>query len=123
MKLLLDESVPRRLAVFFPESYIVRMVQQMGGADTGNGRLLFLAAGEHLGVLVMVDRGIEHQQNVGTLPISVVVMSAPRNRLRETATACPWRGLGIVRRPAEAYLPCCGLSQSTCRQCRHAVPD
>ena len=89
MKLLLDESVPRRLAAFFPESYIVRTVQQMGWAGTGNGRLLFLAAGEHFDVLVTVDRGIEHQQNVGTLPIAIVVMLAPRNRLRELQPLVP----------------------------------
>ena len=89
MKLLLDESVPRRLAVFFPESCIVRTVRQMGWAGTGNGRLLFLAAAEGFDVLVTVDRGIEHQQNVGTLPVAVVVMLAPRNRLRELQPLVP----------------------------------
>ena len=89
MKLLLDESVPKWLAVFFPESYIVRTVQQMGWAGSGNGRLLGLAAGEQFGVLVTIDRGIEHQQNVGILPIAVVVMLASRNRLRELQPLVP----------------------------------
>lgn len=89
MKLLLDESVPRRLAAFFPESYIVRTVQQMGWAGISNSRLLLLAAGEHFDVLVTVDRGIEHQQNVDTLPIAIVVMLAARNRLRELQPLVP----------------------------------
>ncbi len=61
----------------------------MGWAGTGNGRLLFLAAGEHFDVLVTVDRGIEHQQNVGTLPIAVVVMLVRRKRLRELQSLVP----------------------------------
>ena len=64
MKLLLDESVPRRLASSFPESFTVRTVQQMGWTGTGNGLLLSLAAGEDFDAFLTVDRGIEHQQNV-----------------------------------------------------------
>ena len=30
MKLLLDESVPRRLALSFPESFVLHTVQEMG---------------------------------------------------------------------------------------------
>ena len=89
MKLLLDESVPRRLAEFFPQSYIVRTVQQMDWAGTGNGRLLFLAAAEGFDALVTVDRGIEHQQNAEALPIAIVVMLALRNRLRELQPLVP----------------------------------
>ena len=83
MKLLLDESVPRRLASCFPESFTVRTVQDMGWAGTANGRLLTLAAAEDFDVLVTVDRGIEHQQNTSQLPIPVIVMLASRNRLAE----------------------------------------
>ena len=83
MKLLLDESVPRRLAASFPEPFTVHTVQEMGWAGTENGRLLLLAATEQFDALVTVDQGIEHQQNVKDLPIPVVVMLAPRNRLQE----------------------------------------
>ena len=64
MKLLFDESVPRRLASSFPESFTVQTVQGMGWAGTANGLLLTLAAAEGFDALVTVDRGIEHQQNV-----------------------------------------------------------
>ena len=83
MKLLLDESVPRRIALSFPESVTLRTVQEMGWAGTGNGLLLQLAATEGFDALVTVDRGIEHQQNVSELPIPVIIMLAPRNRLAE----------------------------------------
>lgn len=89
MKLLLDESVPRRLAASFPESFTVRTAQQMGWAGTGNGLLLSLAAGQGFDALVTVDRGIEHQQNLGELPIAVIVMLAHRNRLRDLQPLVP----------------------------------
>ena len=89
MKLLLDESVPRRLASSFPESFTVRTVQDMGWAGTANGLLLSLAAAEGFDALVTVDRGIEHQQNVDDLPIPVVVMLAARNRLADLQPLVP----------------------------------
>ena len=89
MKLLLDESVPRRLALSFPESFTMRTVQDMGWAGTANGLLLSLAAAEGFDALVTVDRGIEHQQNVSKLPIPVIIMLAPRNRLAELQPLVP----------------------------------
>lgn len=83
MKLLLDESVPRRLANAFPVSFTVRTVQQMGWAGTANGRLLGLAVSEQFSALVTVDQGIAYQQNVDDLPIPVIIMLAFRNRLWE----------------------------------------
>ena len=89
MKLLLDESVPRRLALSFPERFEVRTVQQMGWAGTGNGRLLSLAADRGFHALVTVDRGIEHQQDASRLPIPVVVMLGPSNRLPDLQPLVP----------------------------------
>ena len=83
MKLLLDESVPRRLAGSFPGSFTVRTVQEMGWAGTENGRLLLLAASQQFEALITVDKGIEYQQNVSDLPMPVIVMLAARNRLQE----------------------------------------
>ena len=42
-----------------------------------------------LDALVTVNRGIEHQQNVSELPIPVIVMLAPRNRLAELQPLLP----------------------------------
>ena len=89
MKLLLDESVPRRLAASFPAAFTVRTVQEMGWAGAGNGRLLALAAGEGFDALITVDRGIEHQQNIDALPVPVVIMLAARNRLAELLPLVP----------------------------------
>lgn len=58
-------------------------MQQMGWAGTGNGLLLSLAAERHFDAFITVDRGIEHQQNIGDLQIPVVILLASHNRLRE----------------------------------------
>ena len=89
MKLLFDESVPRRLAASFPASFTLRTVQEMGWAGTGNGLLLSLAAREGFDAMITVDRGIEHQQNPEALPITVVIMLAARNRLAELQPLVP----------------------------------
>ena len=83
MKVLLDESTPRRLASSFPGSFEIRTVQQMGWAGCGNGELLRLAANHGFDSLITVDQGFEYQQNVADLPIPVVIMIARRTRLQE----------------------------------------
>lgn len=89
MKLLLDESVPQRLVSSFPGAFEVWTVQQMGWAGSRNGDLLHLAAGRGFQALITVDRGFEFQQNVGDLPIPVIIMLATRNRLPELRPLVP----------------------------------
>lgn len=83
MRVLLDESTPRRLASSFPDSFEIRTVQQMGWAGCGNGELLRRAVDHGFDALVTVDQGFEYQQNVAELPIPVVIMIAGRTRLQE----------------------------------------
>ncbi len=89
MKLLLDESIPQRLAVHFPDRFEIKTVPQMGWAGTGNGELLRLAAENNFDALVTADQGIEHQQNIATLPVSIVVMVANRTRLQDLQPLVP----------------------------------
>ena len=83
MKVLLDESVPRRLASSFPDSFETHTVQQMGWVGFGNGELLRLAVDGGFDALVTVDQGFAYQQNIHELPIPVVIMIAGRTRLQE----------------------------------------
>jgi predicted nuclease of predicted toxin-antitoxin system len=83
MRVLLDESVPRKLASAFPESFETRTVQQMGWAGCSNGELLYRAADHGFGVVVTVDQGFAYQQSVRDLPIPVVILIAGRTRLQE----------------------------------------
>lgn len=83
MRVLLDESMPRRLASSFPRSFEIRTVQQIGWTGCGNGELLRLAVDHGFDAIITVDQGFEYQQNVADLPIPVVIMIARRTRLQE----------------------------------------
>ena len=89
MKLLLDESVPKRLGSFFPGEFEIHTVQQMGWTGSSNGDLLRIASAHGFDALVTVDRGIEHQQNQAYLTIPVIVMIAHQNRLSELRPLVP----------------------------------
>ncbi len=89
MKLLLDESAPRRLAASFPQSIEVCTVQEMGWAGSTNGELLRLAAADGFDALLTVDRGFEHEQNPDNLPVPVIIAIAARSRLSELRPLVP----------------------------------
>ena len=89
VRLLLDESVPRRLRTSFPAGYEVRTVPQMGWAGTANGALLHLAADNGFDALITVDQGIAHQQNWNRLPVPVVIIIAVSNRLDDLRPLVP----------------------------------
>jgi hypothetical protein len=52
----------------------------MGWKGIRNSALLQLAAGD-FDALLTADQNLEHQQNLGALPIAVVVLVAPTNRI------------------------------------------
>ena len=89
MKLLLDESVPRQLGGFFPDTFEVHTVQRMGWAGSKNGDLLRRAAEQGFDAFITADQGIEHQQNPDHLPIPVFILIAYRTRVQELRMLIP----------------------------------
>ena len=87
MRLLLDECVPKRLKRELP-GHEARTVQDLGWAGITNGALLKLANGQ-FDALLTVDQGIEYQQNLSGLSISVVVMMAPSNDVDDLRPLLP----------------------------------
>ena len=87
MRILLDESVPGRLGALLV-GHESNAVQRRGWAGIKNGKLLALAATE-FDVLLTADKGIEHQQNLATLPIAVLIVLARSNRMEDMAPAVP----------------------------------
>lgn len=77
MRLLLDECVLNGLECEL-RGHEVRTVQDLGWAGVKNGALLQLANGQ-FDALLTVDQGIEYQQNLSGLSMSVVVMRASSN--------------------------------------------
>jgi hypothetical protein len=87
MRLLLDECVPKRLKREL-RSHEVKTIQDMGWAGIKNGALLKLADGR-FDALLTVDQGIEYQQNLSGLTISVVVMLAASNDVDDLRPLLP----------------------------------
>jgi hypothetical protein len=79
MRVLLDECVDWRLLRDLA-GHDVKTARQMGWSEVKNGKLLLLAA-EHFDVFVTVDRNLSFQNKVINLPLAVIVLCAPTNRL------------------------------------------
>ena len=87
MRLLFDESVPKRLARDLV-GHDVKRVQEVGWAGIGHGKLLSLAAASY-DALITADRNIEFQQNLSKLPVAVVILLARSNRYGDLAPLVP----------------------------------
>ncbi len=87
MRLLLDESVPRRLRQHLP-GHDVQTVVDMGWGGVKNGALLALAA-TRFDAFVTVDKNLPYQQNLSNLPVAVVVLRAVSNELSSLLPLIP----------------------------------
>ena len=87
MKLLLDESVPRRLKRSL-DGHDVRTVGDMGWSGIKNGQLLLLAAAQ-FDVFVTVDKNLSYQQNLTALPVAVILLEARTVQLKELVALVP----------------------------------
>jgi hypothetical protein len=73
MRVLLDENVPRKLKWHIEAEVLT--VPEMGWGGVKNGKLLKLAQAE-FDVLLTLDKGIRHQQNLTGLDISLILVSS-----------------------------------------------
>lgn len=87
MRVLLDESLPRRLARELT-GHTVETVTGLGWSGTKNGELLKKAAAA-FDVFVTPDQNLKHQQNLNDLPVAVIVLKAKGNDLPHLLPAVP----------------------------------
>ena len=88
MRLLIDECIDERLRFRFRghECQTARFAKLAG---LKNGELLDAAEKAGFEVLVTVDQNIPNQQNLTTRRISVVILCAVTNRLRDLEQLVP----------------------------------
>jgi predicted nuclease of predicted toxin-antitoxin system len=79
MRILLDESLPRRLRHAFAGHDVVTVVEA-GWSGVENGELLQLAA-TRFDILVTADQNLQFQQNLSALPITVAILLARNSKL------------------------------------------
>ena len=87
MRILLDESLPRKLALEL-SGHEVQTVQKQGWSGLKNGELLRRASSE-FEALVTGDQNLEYQQNLAKLSIAVVVLVAANNRIETLRPLVP----------------------------------
>ena len=87
MRILLDESLPRRLASAL-SMHEVQTVVEAGWSGVKNGKLLALASVQ-FDAFVTADQNLQYQQNLSALPVSVVVLVAHNNRLESLLPLVP----------------------------------
>jgi hypothetical protein len=81
---VLDRRLARDIA-----GHDVSTVQQMGWAGIQNGELLRSAAAAAFDAFITGDRNLSFQQNLAELPLAVVVLKAPSNRLADLKPLVP----------------------------------
>lgn len=86
MRILLDECLPRELAVELV-GHEVSTVQQAGWGGLKNGQLLEKASGR-FEVLLTIDQQIERQQNIPA-DLAVITVRARSNRIQDIRPLVP----------------------------------
>jgi len=88
VKVLLDENLPHDLRhhLVGHEAFTVTYMRWSGAK---NGELLRLAADAGFDALLTMDDGVAYQQNVATLPLAVVILSAPSNDIGDLLPLLP----------------------------------
>lgn len=88
MKLLLDENLPKRLKLDFPEHEIYT-VRDRGWDGKKNGELMRLMVDENFDTLITFDKNLQHQQNFQKYTIPVLVLNASNNTYQTLKNLVP----------------------------------
>lgn len=88
MKLLLDENLPKRLKLDFPE-HEVYTVRDKGWNGIQNGELLKLMIEDSFDALLTFDKNLQHQQNFSKYTLAVFVLTATINTYAELTKLSP----------------------------------
>lgn len=82
MRLLIDECIDQRLRLLFP-AHDCQTAAFANLAGLKNGHLLDALEAAGFDVLITVDQNIPDQQNLEGRAISLLILCAPTNRLRD----------------------------------------
>lgn len=80
MKILLDENLPAKLRLDFEEEHHVFTAREMSWNGRKDGPLLQLLAAHEFDLLITVDKGLRHQQNLTRFPIIIGVLRGINNK-------------------------------------------
>ena len=82
MKILLDECLPLGFRHSFPQ-HEVHTAQWAGLRGKTNGESLRAADDASYDALITIDKSLPHQQDLGDLKLSIIIVTAPTNQLED----------------------------------------
>jgi hypothetical protein len=85
---LFDHNV-NRLFKRYLTGHDIKTAREAGWDKLGNGMLLQAAADSSFDVMISIDKNIQHQQNLDTLPIAVIILDSYSNALPELIPFAP----------------------------------
>lgn len=80
MKILLDESLPRKLRNDFGNNHEVWNVRDKGWLGKKNGELLKLIINDNFDLFITADQNLQYQQKIEKLPLTIAVLLGADNR-------------------------------------------
>src|SRR5882672_3700170 len=96
MRILIDECLPAALAGNLTAlGHECQTVRQAGYGSKKNGELLVLAEGRW-DVLLTSDRNIKYQQNMTGRSVSILILRAKSNRMRDLLPLMPACGEALL---------------------------
>lgn len=101
MKILLDESLPRKLKIDFGIDHETWTVRDKGWLSKMNGELLKLMIEDGFELFVTADQNLQYQQKLEKLPLTIAVLRGSDNRLRTLSILVPL----LFKRINEGNLP------------------
>ena len=101
MKILLDESLPRKLKNDFGKDHEVWTVRDKDWLSKKNGELLKLMITDGFELFVTADQNLQYQQKIEKLPLTIAVLKGSDNRRSTLQNLIPL----LFKRINEGRLP------------------
>ena len=88
MKILLDECVTKHLKSHFT-GHQVSTVRELGWSGVKNGKLMSLCVENGFGILLTIDKNLQHQQNLDKYPVTIVIFNSYSSKVEELVEFLP----------------------------------
>jgi predicted nuclease of predicted toxin-antitoxin system len=88
MRILIDENLPKRLKLDFPEHQVFTVRDKLWNGIK-NGELLQLMIKDSFDAFLTYDKNLEYQQNFLKYPVTVFVLSAEINQYKVLTLLTP----------------------------------
>jgi hypothetical protein len=102
LRILFDHNVNRRFRNYLA-GHEIQTTHEQGWDTLANGTLLKASADAGFQAFITVDKKLEHEQNLRTLPLPVILIDSPSNALPALIPFGP-PILAILNQPMERLL-------------------